>query len=86
MASEMDDNQSNNEEVATPLHTDHKDHSVEDARGFIEAESQGDENLFDEGFTTKTVIGSIFVSLIMTAGAIYLGLVADRASGQPRSG
>ena len=81
MASEMDDNQSNNEEVATPLHTDRQDHSVEDARGFIEAESQGDENLFDEGFTTKTVIGSIFVSLIMTAGAIYLGLVAGSGLG-----
>ncbi|WP_309718910.1 hypothetical protein [Armatimonas sp.] len=70
-----------NEDVATPHHTDNQDHSVADTRDFIEAESQGDDNTFDEGFTAKTIIGSIFVSLIMTAGAIYLGLVAGSGLG-----
>lgn len=81
MANEMDEQHSNKEAVETPHHTDHADHSIEDTRGFIEAESEGDDGLFDEGFTGKTVLGSIFVSLIMTAGAIYLGLVAGSGLG-----
>ncbi len=86
MANEMDNKHSSSEEhgsedVATPQHTDHQDHSVQDTRDFIEAESQGDDSAFDEGFTGKTILGSIFVSLIMTAGAIYLGLVAGSGLG-----
>lgn len=80
MANEMEKHDSS-EEVATIQHEDGLDHSIEDAREYIEAESQGDENLYEEGFTTKTFVGSIFVSLIMTAGAIYLGLVAGAGLG-----
>ena len=36
---------------------------------------------FDEGFTVKTIIGSLFVGLIMMPGAIYLGLVAGAGLG-----
>jgi hypothetical protein len=86
MANEMEENNSAreahpSEEVATPLHSDHEDHSVSDSRDFIEAESEGDDSTFEEGFTGKTILGSIFVSLIMTAGAIYLGLVAGSGLG-----
>lgn len=36
---------------------------------------------FEDGFTWKTIIGSIFVGLIMAPGAIYLGLVAGQGLG-----
>ena len=37
--------------------------------------------LYEDGFTAKTIIGSLFVGLIMAPGAIYLGLVAGRGLG-----
>jgi hypothetical protein len=56
--------------------------SVAAARALVEEESEDDEHAgFEDGFTPKTVIGSIFVTLIMTAGAIYLGLVAGSGLG-----
>jgi hypothetical protein len=56
--------------------------SVAAARALVEEESDDDQDGgFQEGFTPKTVIGSIFVTLIMTAGAIYLGLVAGSGLG-----
>jgi len=36
---------------------------------------------FEEGFTGKTIVGSLFVGLIMAPGAIYLGLVAGQGLG-----
>lgn len=36
---------------------------------------------FEEGFTGKTVVGAIFVALIMLPGALYLGLVAGQGLG-----
>lgn len=56
--------------------------SVAAIRDLVERESHDDAgDTFEEGFTGKTVIGSIFVTLIMTAGAIYLGLVAGSGLG-----
>ena len=56
--------------------------SIAAARAIVEEESEDDENGgFEEGFTFKTFIGAIFVTLIMTAGAIYLGLVAGSGLG-----
>lgn len=45
--------------------------------------TSGDEEAvqFEDGFTAKTVIGSLFVGLIMAPGAIYLGLVAGSGLG-----
>lgn len=36
---------------------------------------------FEEGFTTKAVIGGIFIAFMMFPGALYLGLVAGQALG-----
>lgn len=36
---------------------------------------------YEDGFTGKTIIGSLFVGLIMAPGAIYLGLVAGQGLG-----
>lgn len=56
--------------------------SIAAARAVVEEESEDDEHGgFEEGFTPKTIVGSIFVTLIMTAGAIYLGLVAGSGLG-----
>jgi len=42
---------------------------VEEYRSLLEA-----PNRFEEGFTIRTVIGVLFISLIMTPGEMYLGL------------
>ena len=36
---------------------------------------------FEEGFSMRTVIGALFVALVMMPGAIYLGLVAGQSLG-----
>ena len=36
---------------------------------------------FDEGFTMRTIIGVLFISLIMTPGEMYLGLVTGGGIG-----
>lgn len=73
MASEIED-----EPLKHPEHLD----SVAAARAAVEEESEDDEHGgFQEGFTIKTFIGALFVTLIMTAGAIYLGLVAGSGLG-----
>lgn len=56
---------------------------IRDARSAAEREVSTDleDPGFDEGFTWKTIIGSIFVGLIMAPGAIYLGLVAGQGLG-----
>ena len=53
------------------------------ARDRVEDTSGEDEEGggYEEGFTIKTIIGSIFVGLIMAPGAIYLGLVAGKGLG-----
>jgi hypothetical protein len=55
---------------------------VHAARDRVEDTSGEDEEpLYEEGFNIKTIIGSIFVGLIMMPGAIYLGLVAGQGLG-----
>ncbi len=49
---------------------------VKDYRDLLEA-----PNRFDEGFTMRTVIGVLFISLIMTPGEMYLGLVTGGGIG-----
>ena len=44
---------------------------VEQYRALLEAP---EPNRFDEGFTIRTVIGVLFISLIMTPGEMFLGL------------
>src|SRR5215475_10852574 len=39
------------------------------------------EPQFSEGFTLKTVIGALFVTLFMLPGGLYLGLVAGQGVG-----
>lgn len=52
------------------------------ARDRAELTSGEEETVqFEEGYTAKTVIGSLFVGLIMAPGAIYLGLVAGAGLG-----
>ncbi len=51
------------------------------ARERVEDTSNEEEIQFEEGFTGKTIIGSLFVALIMMPGAIYLGLVAGQGLG-----
>ena len=51
------------------------------ARERVEDTSNEEEIQYEDGFTAKTIIGSIFVALIMMPGAIYLGLVAGQGLG-----
>ena len=36
---------------------------------------------FEDGFTIRTVLGAIFIGLVMLPGAMYLGLVAGQQLG-----
>ena len=56
---------------------------IEQARELLEEQSGDDvqKQQFDNGFTVRTVIGAVFVGLIMMPGAMYLGLVAGGALG-----
>ncbi|NKB67232.1 MAG: hypothetical protein GKR89_09235 [Candidatus Latescibacteria bacterium] len=49
---------------------------VEEFRSLLEA-----PNKFEDGFTIRTVIGVLFISLIMTPGEMYLGLVTGGGVG-----
>ena len=49
---------------------------VEEYRSLLEA-----PNRFESGFTLRTIIGVIFISLIMTPGEMYLGLVTGGSIG-----
>ena len=49
---------------------------VEEYRNLLQA-----PNKFEEGFTVRTVIGVLFISLIMTPGEMYLGLVTGGGIG-----
>ena len=54
------------------------------ARQQVEVEAndeQGNAPEFVEGFSSKTVVGTLFVALIMLPGALYLGLVAGQGLG-----
>src|SRR5687768_9801639 len=37
--------------------------------------------VYEEGFTGRTLVGALFVALIMLPGAIYLGLVSGQSLG-----
>lgn len=60
---------------------------IEQAREALEDVSgedvQGQQ--FEDGFTIRTVIGALFVGLIMMPGAMYLGLVAGQGLGTAAS-
>ena len=43
---------------------------VEEYRALLEPAEQ-----FESGFTMRTIIGVLFISLVMTPGEMYLGLV-----------
>ena len=49
---------------------------VEEYRALLEA-----PNRFEGGFTLRTIIGVLFISLIMTPGEMYLGLVTGGSIG-----
>ena len=49
---------------------------VEEYRALLEAPSR-----FEDGFTIRTIIGVLFISLIMTPGEMYLGLVTGGGIG-----
>ncbi len=49
---------------------------VEEYRALLEA-----PNKFEGGFTLRTIIGVLFISLIMTPGEMYLGLVTGGSIG-----
>ena len=51
------------------------------ARDLVDDTSGEEQEAFQEGFTIKTLIGTLFVGLIMMPGAIYLGLVAGQGLG-----
>ncbi|HEX5322465.1 MAG TPA: hypothetical protein VFW40_01675 [Capsulimonadaceae bacterium] len=56
--------------------------SIEAARErATESAEEGQQIVFEDGFTWKVVIGALFVGLIMLPGAIYLGLVAGQSLG-----
>ena len=50
---------------------------VEDYRALLEA-----PNRFEDGFTLRTILGVLFISLIMTPGEMYLGLVTGGGVGE----
>ena len=51
------------------------------ARDRVDDASGEEKAAFQDGFTIKTLIGTLFVGLIMMPGAIYLGLVAGQGLG-----
>ena len=53
----------------------------ERAEDVSEEEGGGQQIQFEEGFTGKVMIGTLFVCLIMLPGSIYLGLVAGQGLG-----
>ena len=53
----------------------------ERAEDASEEEGGGQQIQFEEGFTGKVMVGTLFVCLIMLPGAIYLGLVAGQSLG-----
>ena len=54
----------------------HMDPELELYRGLMERPTE-----FEDGFDIKTVLGGLFVGLVMLPGAIYLGLVAGMTLG-----
>lgn len=62
-------------------------HDIEDARKALEEVSGEDvqHQTYEDGFTIRTVIGALFVGLIMMPGAMYLGLVAGQGLGPAAS-
>lgn len=47
----------------------------------VEEGEEGQQPQFEEGFTSKTIAGALFVGFIMLPGALYLGLVAGQGLG-----
>lgn len=57
------------------LHTDKQDAELEEFRGLMEVPST-----FEEGFNWISLVGAIFIALIMVPGAIYMGLLAGEGN------
>ena len=49
---------------------------VEEYRALLEPPDR-----FEDGFTLRTIIGVLFISLVMTPGEMYLGLVTGGSIG-----
>ena len=52
------------------------DKELEEFRSVMEVPSR-----FEEGFNWTSVIGSLFIGLLMVPGAIYMGLLAGQSVG-----
>lgn len=63
-----------------------EDNEIQRVRQQVETETKEEgaesrEPQFEEGFSGKTIVGTLFVTLIMLPGALYLGLVAGQGLG-----
>ena len=61
-----------------------EEEDISKLREQVEAESREEgetETHFEDGFSGKTIVGALFVGLIMLPGALYLGLVAGQGLG-----
>jgi hypothetical protein len=63
-----------------------EDSEIAQIRQQVEAESreEGEEGQgiqYEDGFSSKTIVGALFVAFIMLPGALYLGLVAGQGLG-----
>jgi hypothetical protein len=80
----VDDERSLNDDAAELRREEMERHGdgadIAAARDRVE-DTSGEEFKYDDGFTWKTVLGALFVALIMAPGAIYLGLVAGSGLG-----
>jgi hypothetical protein len=69
--------------MADTVRPENEDASLEDIREQSELTSGTDTEhvVYEEGFTGRTVVGALFVALVMLPGAIYLGLVSGQSLG-----
>ncbi len=80
----MADNQNNRSDSAGGSARFEESEDIESARERVDETADVGEDMeseFKEGFTIKSILGALFVALIMMPGAIYLGLVAGQGLG-----
>jgi len=82
VAAEREPDNRDEEKIEDRIEHGSRGDDITAARDRVEDTSGEDEELqYGEGFTAKTIIGALFVGLIMMPGAIYLGLVAGSGLG-----